>query len=49
MFSGTRQDYYFHYSARDLARDFVSDLSSAMQADVCRSYLVRQTCAMPQA
>ena len=49
MFSGTRKDYCFHYSAGDLAHDFVSEMSSAMQADVCRRYLMRQTCFMPQA
>jgi len=34
MFSGTRKDYYFHYS--DLSCSEISKLScSAMQADVC--------------
>ena len=48
MFSGTRKDYYFHYSAADLAHDFVSELFSAIQADVCRAESRRQTLLMPQ-
>ena len=37
MFSGTRKDYYFHYS--DLSCSEISKLScSAMQADVCGDY-----------
>ena len=42
MFSGTRKDYYFHYS--DLSCSEISKLScSAMQADVCGDYLRGQT------
>jgi len=35
MFSGTRKDYYFHYSAGDLAHCFVSMHSAAIETDVC--------------
>ena len=36
MFSGTRKDYYFHYSAADLAHCFVSMHFAAIETDVCR-------------
>ena len=36
MFSGTRKDYYFHYSAADSAQYFVSMRFAAIETDVCR-------------
>ena len=36
MFSGTRKDYYFQYSAADLAQYFVSMRFAAIETDVCR-------------
>jgi hypothetical protein len=35
MFLGTRKDYYFHYSAGDLAHCFASMHSAAIETDVC--------------
>jgi len=36
MFSGTRKDYYFHYSAADLAHCFVSMQCTTIEIDVCK-------------
>lgn len=36
MFSGTRKDYYFHYSAADSAQYIVSMHCVAIEIDVCR-------------
>ena len=48
MFSGTRKDYYFHYSAGDLAHCFVSMHSAAIETDVCSDQSRRQTLLMAQ-
>ena len=48
MFLGTRKDYYFHYSAGDLAHCFVSMHSAAIETDVCSDQSRRQILLMAQ-
>ncbi len=46
MFLGTSKDYYFHYSAADLAHSSVSMRSAAIENDVCRNYSYGQKCVL---